>query len=473
MKTLRLDKTKAGFSLREVTKTDGKIKTKKIGELLEIEKNIWELNFPDCTEEQFKKIETLLCKKTPEAKLQSLSGLKAQKVSTPAFEPITYSAPKGPFLVLCEGQTEVNYLRGLLLQFGLSSLFCVQLAKHTQPELIIEEAVKEKYWQQMEKKDFPEVMAVFDRDCHPGFHDALELAARHGIKTFSSNPCIEVWFLSHFKDPRKLLSRRIKSFYQQFSKTRKVSEREFEIITVQKGELLYASDDCIELLKKELPGYQKNDIQICGRLKKNLANALKLNPQTPPDELGSDLGKFVQMLELIKASLEDQRSIKKEDHENPVKPNGEEANGIGVEESSPAPDPKEAKVRDENFSLLLINRIPELFESSERTKSLLKSWKKESFDESSLTKIKDFISSYCSFVYSRELALSKRYKKITQDPKTAQKTVLYQAGKIKEHLQELLLYARDLPIPEADKNALIRLLDQQKRLVTNTQTEKD
>jgi hypothetical protein len=45
-----------------------------------------------------------------------------------------------------------------------------------------------------------EVWAIFDRDEHPRFDEALRLCAREGISVGLSNPCFEVWLLLHFID---------------------------------------------------------------------------------------------------------------------------------------------------------------------------------------------------------------------------------------------------------------------------------
>jgi hypothetical protein len=41
---------------------------------------------------------------------------------------------------------------------------------------------------------------MFDRDEHPNFARAIDLADRHGIKLAMSNPCLELWFILHFED---------------------------------------------------------------------------------------------------------------------------------------------------------------------------------------------------------------------------------------------------------------------------------
>lgn len=52
-----------------------------------------------------------------------------------------------------------------------------------------------------------QIWCVFDRDEHPNFASAVDLAARHGIRLAVSNPCIELWFLLHFEDQTAFLDR--------------------------------------------------------------------------------------------------------------------------------------------------------------------------------------------------------------------------------------------------------------------------
>ena len=48
------------------------------------------------------------------------------------------------------------------------------------------------------KKD--ETWAVFDRDTHPKFDEAVGLCVAKGVKVARSNPCFEVWLLLHNVD---------------------------------------------------------------------------------------------------------------------------------------------------------------------------------------------------------------------------------------------------------------------------------
>jgi RloB-like protein len=52
-----------------------------------------------------------------------------------------------------------------------------------------------------------QIWCVFDRDEHPHFARAIDLANRHGINLAISNPCLELWFILHFEDETAYLER--------------------------------------------------------------------------------------------------------------------------------------------------------------------------------------------------------------------------------------------------------------------------
>ena len=71
------------------------------------------------------------------------------------------------------------------------------------------------------------VWAVFDRDEHLRFEEALQLAQRHGIRVAVSNPCFELWAVFHYQDHaahierhkcQRLLARLCKSYHAERGK---------------------------------------------------------------------------------------------------------------------------------------------------------------------------------------------------------------------------------------------------------------
>ena len=51
------------------------------------------------------------------------------------------------------------------------------------------------------------VWAVFDRDAHPRFDEAVALCERHGIGVARSDPCFELWLILHEREYDRPCSR--------------------------------------------------------------------------------------------------------------------------------------------------------------------------------------------------------------------------------------------------------------------------
>ncbi|MEV7969504.1 RloB family protein [Sphaerisporangium sp. NPDC088356] len=76
---------------------------------------------------------------------------------------------------------------------------------HGGPLQLVETACARKQADLREKKrgrgdTFDEYWCVFDVDEHHNLDQAVELAFKGGISIAVSNPCIELWFMIHFKD---------------------------------------------------------------------------------------------------------------------------------------------------------------------------------------------------------------------------------------------------------------------------------
>ncbi len=56
-------------------------------------------------------------------------------------------------------------------------------------------------------RPYDQIWCMFDRDEHPNFVEALQLATDHGIHLAISNPCLELWFLLHFQDQTAFIDR--------------------------------------------------------------------------------------------------------------------------------------------------------------------------------------------------------------------------------------------------------------------------
>ena len=71
------------------------------------------------------------------------------------------------------------------------------------PYTVAEKAVEQNPKQRRKKDSFEEndqVWAVFDRDEHPRFDEAVALCEQHGVHIGRSNPCFELWLILHERD---------------------------------------------------------------------------------------------------------------------------------------------------------------------------------------------------------------------------------------------------------------------------------
>lgn len=118
--------------------------------------------------------------------------------------------PYDRVLIVCEGEkTEPNYLEEIRVQLRVPSAHVQVLpsALGTQPRQVVD------YAEQLliEQKEFDVVYAVFDRDDHTTYHDALVQAERLN-RTYKNDekakvpfyavpsvPCFELWVLLHFR----------------------------------------------------------------------------------------------------------------------------------------------------------------------------------------------------------------------------------------------------------------------------------
>ncbi len=118
--------------------------------------------------------------------------------------------PKRRFILFCEGEkTEIEYFEAIR-RICSSTLIAVEThggvgVPYTIAEKAVERAKalglaprsrrkKDSY----EKRD--EVWAVFDRDDHPRFDEAVRDCEKQNVGVARSNPCFELWLILHQQD---------------------------------------------------------------------------------------------------------------------------------------------------------------------------------------------------------------------------------------------------------------------------------
>ncbi|WP_201861423.1 RloB family protein [Microvirga soli] len=127
--------------------------------------------------------------------------------------PAAKVTPKKKFILYCEGKnTEPDYFNALKVLFKGTLVEVEAIGAVGDPSKIAETASdraqemgltrgSRKKRDSFEEKD--EIWAVFDRDEHPHFDQALRVCEGKGINVARSNPCFEIWLILHFDDFHK------------------------------------------------------------------------------------------------------------------------------------------------------------------------------------------------------------------------------------------------------------------------------
>ena len=187
-------------------------------------------------------------------------------------------------LILCEGETEVNYFKEFALCAHATSRIKVKKGIFTDPLHLVIEAENLLFYDQAHDRRLLEVWVVFDRDKHVSYRTAFEEASKYPqIKIAWSNPCFEFWFLLHCAEMKPAEFRRTLNFRNQ---------------QTGKREKLYDQNAFIDKLIEYFPGYRKADKFIFHAFRSRTLKAVKRSAfnQTHPNALGSSVGLLVQRL---------------------------------------------------------------------------------------------------------------------------------------------------------------------------------
>lgn len=121
--------------------------------------------------------------------------------------------PRARFILFCEGKnTEPEYFRclGRIVKDALIDVEIVGAAGT--PKTIANRAVERIREIRRHRRDSFEkndkVWAVFDRDEHPFYDEAIALCEGEGVGVGRSNPCFELWLILHIEDYDKACTRR-------------------------------------------------------------------------------------------------------------------------------------------------------------------------------------------------------------------------------------------------------------------------
>jgi len=112
-------------------------------------------------------------------------------------------APYDMVLIVCEGETEEKYFKGLVrsLQLNTANIRIPKNTAGSTPRNVVEFAIQE----YNVSRDYDRVYCVIDKDRHIQYFEALDMVKRkrlnkyHSMHAITSVPCFEFWILLHFK----------------------------------------------------------------------------------------------------------------------------------------------------------------------------------------------------------------------------------------------------------------------------------
>ena len=108
--------------------------------------------------------------------------------------------PKRRFVLFCEGaRTEPAYFEAIK-RARSGTLIAVEIVPAAGVPMTIAKTAIAVAKPRRRKESFEEgdqVWAVFDRDAHPRFEEAVRLCEQHGVKVARSDPCFELWLILH------------------------------------------------------------------------------------------------------------------------------------------------------------------------------------------------------------------------------------------------------------------------------------
>ena len=154
--------------------------------------------------------------------------------------------PKRRFTLFCEGKkTEPAYFKAIKRAYPSA-----QIEVRIEPGVGVPYTVAKKAvafaksegltrYSHRKKDSFEkddEVWAVFDRDEHPHFQDAVALCEQLGVKVGRSNPCFELWLILHEKDytqpnSRHQVQRVLQNLRPEYDKNRSKTPDCNELVT--------------------------------------------------------------------------------------------------------------------------------------------------------------------------------------------------------------------------------------------------
>ncbi|MDE0332467.1 MAG: RloB family protein [Nitrospinae bacterium] len=167
--------------------------------------------------------------------------------------------PKCRFIVLCEGKkTEPAYFEAVKYAYRDTLVEVETYPAVGVPYTIAEKAIE--YARVLgldprsrrKKNSFEEndqVWAVFDRDEHPRFDEAVALCERFGVHIGRSNPCFELWLILHEQDHNR-------------AENRHEMQKIFESLRPEYKKDSAKTPDCVNLVSRVEKAEERSERQL-------------------------------------------------------------------------------------------------------------------------------------------------------------------------------------------------------------------
>ena len=142
--------------------------------------------------------------------------------------------PLARVVVVTEGiLTEPGYLKTFGQLFGTRLARVVPVPAGGDPRTVVERAIDERKRSRpldgLSKRD--SYWAMFDRDEHARFEEAIDLAAANKIGLAVSNPCFELWAVMHYEtrdapSHRRECQKRLAQLHPAYTTAKRFEDRE-------------------------------------------------------------------------------------------------------------------------------------------------------------------------------------------------------------------------------------------------------
>lgn len=118
--------------------------------------------------------------------------------------------PKTRFILYCEGRnTEPAYFKAVRQAYPSSLIEIETVPNAGVPYTLARSAIEKAKELKLNRRrrralnsfeQSDEIWAVFDRDVHPRFEEAINLCKAHNVNVARSIPCFELWLILHLED---------------------------------------------------------------------------------------------------------------------------------------------------------------------------------------------------------------------------------------------------------------------------------